>query len=99
MMELEKSGESCISHASVATEHGHERQRVTHEQALKLTITPEKIDRVMDDVQAQIEGLQHDLAKLRLVRAQLALFQAKERGQQNHGAGSVTATVRMEAST
>jgi hypothetical protein len=99
MMELERSGESRVSHVSVATEHGHERQRVTHEQALMLTITPEKIDRVMCDVQAQIEALQHNLAKLRLARARIALLQAKERGQQSHGVGLVTAAVCTGATT
>lgn len=99
MMEVEGSGESRVFPASVATAHSHVGQRVTHDQVLLLTITPEKIDRVMDDVRAQIEGLQHHLAKLRLARARVALFWAKERGEQSHGVGSMTAIVCAESAT
>ncbi|MBI3357498.1 MAG: hypothetical protein HY038_12155 [Nitrospirae bacterium] len=55
---------------------------------MKLTITVEKIDRVMDDVRAQIEDLQCDLIKLRLARERIVLLPVNEREQEGCGVGS-----------
>jgi len=46
---------------------------------VRRTIIPEKIDRVIADVQLEVEGLQHYLAELRLARAHVGLLQVKER--------------------
>jgi hypothetical protein len=45
------------------------------------TITVEKIDRVLADVQAQIETLRRERTNLGLVRGELAYTEAKWRGE------------------
>ena len=46
-----------------------------------LTITVEKIDRILADVQTQIETLRQNTINLRLVREQLAGMEAKWGGE------------------
>lgn len=76
---------------NVLTKDTHDRMKnqivvkqpcATYRQPLRLTITVEKIDHVLDDVRAQIEGLQHDLVKLRLARARIALLPVNEQAQE-----------------
>lgn len=71
--------------------NGECRQVFPQGTGLRLTITPEKIDRVIADVQTQIEGLQDYLANLRLARAHIVLLQVKEGGKECHGVGPVPA--------
>jgi hypothetical protein len=55
---------------------GKSRQPV-YRRPVGLTITVEKLDRALDDIQARIEMLRLERAKLELVRGELARMEAK----------------------
>jgi len=76
-MEPKNNEASCVSQASMSVTT-HEKSRLTLQQRpVGLTITVEKIDRVLTDVQAQIENLRQYRINLGLVRVQLAGMEAK----------------------
>jgi len=62
--------------------HCAEVQCPGHQKPLKLTISVGKIDGFLADIRKQIEGLQREMANLRLVRAQLARDQHTHRGEE-----------------
>ena len=62
--------------------HCAEVQCPAHRKPLRLTISVEKIDRFLADIQKQVEDLQRKMTNLRLVRTQLAVYQQKNGGQE-----------------
>jgi hypothetical protein len=81
MMEPKKNDISGLSQTSVGLMNSEEGQEAIHRRPVGLTITVEKIDRVLADVQAQIENLRRDRINLGLVRVHLAGMEAKWRGE------------------
>jgi hypothetical protein len=78
-MELLKSDVSGSSLASASAVKGEESRQLVHGRPVGLTITVEKIDRVLADVQAQIATLELERTNLGLVRAELARMEVKWR--------------------
>jgi len=62
--------------------HCAEVQCPAHRKPLRITISVEKIDRFLADIQKQVEDLQRQMTNLRLVRTQLAVYQQKHRDQE-----------------
>lgn len=56
------------------------RLPVPHRAPLRLTITAEKIDRVLTEIQQQVECLEREMLSLRLVRDQLAVMEQRGKG-------------------
>lgn len=81
MMEPKKTDISGLSQTSVSLMNSEEDQQTFHRRPVGLTITVEKIDRVLTDVRAQIENLRRHRINLGLVRVQLAGMEAKWRGE------------------
>jgi hypothetical protein len=81
MMEPTKNNLSGVSQTSVGLIDSEEGRRTVHRRLVGLTITVEKIDRVLVDVQTQIETLRQNRINLGLVREQLAGMEAKWRGE------------------
>lgn len=75
-MELLKSDASGSSPASASAVKGKESRQFVHGRPVGLTITVEKIDRVLADVQAQIAILELERTNLGLVRGELARMEA-----------------------
>ena len=75
MMEPQKHDTSV---GVMNSEKGHE---TIYRRPLGLTITVEMIDRVLADVEAQIENLQQDRINLGRVRVQLADMEVQWRGE------------------
>jgi hypothetical protein len=75
---MEKRCAMFISGISECGE-GRGRSQPVHRTPVGLTITVEKIDRVLAGVQAQVESLQCQTINLRLVREQLAGMEDKWR--------------------
>jgi hypothetical protein len=80
-MEPTKNNLSGVSQTSVGLIDSEEGRRTVHRRLVGLTITVEKIDRVLVDVQTQIKTLRQNRINLRLVREQLAGMEAKWRGE------------------
>jgi len=80
-MEPKKHGISGLSQTSMSLMNSEEGQPTFHRRPVGLTITVEKIDRVLAGVQAQIETLRQNRINLGLVREQLAGMEAKWRGE------------------
>jgi hypothetical protein len=80
-MEPTKNNLSGVSQTSVGLIDSEEGRRTVHRRLVGLTITVEKIDRVLVDVQTQIKTLRQNRINLRLVREQLAGMGAKWRGE------------------
>ena len=72
---------SSLSQTSVSVMDSKEGRWTVHRRPVGLTITVEKIDRVLADVQTQIETLRQNRINLGLVRGQLAGMEAKWRGE------------------
>jgi hypothetical protein len=72
---------SGLSQPSVSLMNGEEGPPTFHRRPVGFTITVEKIDRVLADVQAQIETLRRERANLGLVRGQLVYMEAQWRGE------------------
>lgn len=70
------------------------RLRVPHRDPLRLTITAEKIDRVLNDIQQQVERLEREMLSLRLVRDQLAMMEQRGKGSFGLIAGEETEVCR-----
>jgi hypothetical protein len=81
MMESTNNKLAGISQTSVGLIDSEEGRRTVHRRLVGLTITVEKIDRVLVDVQTQIETLRQNRINLGLVREQLAGMEAKWRGE------------------
>ena len=81
MMEPTNNNLSGVSQTSVGLMDSEEGRRTVHRRLVELTITVEKIDRVLVDVQTQIETLRQNRINLGLVREQLAGLEAKSRGE------------------
>ena len=61
--------------------NSEEVQGIIYRKPVGLTITVEKIDRVLADVKTQVELLQRERTNLGLVRGQSAGMEAKWRGE------------------
>jgi hypothetical protein len=70
-----------ISELSVSVTNSEEGGQTLQQRPVGLTITLEKIDRVLTDVQAQIKHLRLYSTNLRLGKAQLAGMEAKWTGE------------------
>ena len=81
MLEPTNNDISCFSQTSVGLMDSEEGRQTVHRRPVGLTITVEKIDRVLADVQTQIETLRQNRINLGLVREQLAGMEAKWRGE------------------
>jgi hypothetical protein len=81
MMEPKNNDVSGLSQTSVGLMDSEEGRQTVHRRPVGLTITVEKIDRVLADVQTQIETLRQNRINLGLVREQLAGMEAKWRGE------------------
>jgi len=81
MMEPKNDGLSSLSQPSVGMMNREECQETIHQKPVGLTITVEKIDRILADVQTQIETLRQNSINLGLVRGQLAGMEAKWGGK------------------
>jgi hypothetical protein len=77
MMESKNHGLSGLSQTSSGLMDSEESRQTVYRRPVGLTITVEKIDRVLADVQAQIELLRRERASLGVVRGQLAGMEAK----------------------
>jgi hypothetical protein len=81
MMEQKNNDLSGLSQTSVGVFDSGEGQQTVHRRLAGLTITVENIDRVLTDIQAQIEFLRRERTNLGLVRRQLAAMEASWRGE------------------
>lgn len=81
MMEPTKNNLSGVSQTSVGLIDSEEGRRTVHRRLVGLTITVGRIDRVLVDVQTQIETLRQNRINLGLVREQLVGMEAKWRGE------------------
>jgi hypothetical protein len=81
MMEPKNNDLSDLSQTSVGLMDSEEGRQTVHRRPVGLTITVEKIDRVLADIQAQIEFLRRERTNLGLVRGQLAAMEVKWRGE------------------
>ena len=81
MMEPKNNDVSGLSQTSVGLMDSEKGRQTVHQRPDGLTITVEKIDRVLADVQTQIETLRQNRINLGLVREQLAGMEAKWRGE------------------
>ena len=68
MMEPKNNGLSGLSQTSMSVMNSEEGRQTVHRRPVGLTITVEKIDRVLTDIQAQIEFLRRERTNLELVR-------------------------------
>lgn len=81
MMEPQNNDISGVSQISVDLMNSEEGRETIHRKPVGLTITAEKIDRVLADLQSQIENLRRDRENLGLVRGQLAGMEATWKGE------------------
>jgi hypothetical protein len=81
MMEPKTNDLSGFSQTSVGLMDSENVRQTVHRRPVGLTITVEKIDRVLANIQAQIELLRRERTNLGLVRGQLAAMEAKWRGK------------------
>jgi hypothetical protein len=78
-MEPRTNDVNALSQPSVSVMSNEEDMQIPHRKPVGLTMTVEKIDRVLADVQAQIEMLRRERTNLGLVRGELAGMEAKWR--------------------
>ena len=71
-MEPKNNDVSGLSQTSVGLMDSEKSRQTVHRRPVGLTITVEKIDRALAEVQAQIESFRQDRINLGLVRVQLA---------------------------
>jgi len=81
LMEPTNNNQAGISQTSVGLLHSEEGRQTVHRRPAGLTITVERIDRILAGVQTQIETLRQNRTNLGLVRVQLAGMEAKWRGE------------------
>ncbi len=65
--------------ARVESGSSEEGQPISHRKPLELTITVEKIDRFLEEIQRRITLLQYDATNLAIVRAQFGSGNARKR--------------------
>ena len=75
--ETKNNDRSGLFQTSMTVMNSEEGRQTVHRRPVGLTITAEKIDRVLADIQAQIEFLWRERTNLGLVRGQLAAMEAK----------------------
>jgi hypothetical protein len=80
-MEPKNNDLSSLSQTSVVLMDSEEGRPAAHRRPVGLTITVERIDRVLAGVQTQIETLRQNAINLGVVRGQLAAMEAKWRGE------------------
>jgi hypothetical protein len=66
--------------ARVESGGSREDQPISHRKPLELTITVEKIDRFLEEIQRRIKLLQQDTTNLAIVRAQIGSRNAHKSG-------------------
>jgi hypothetical protein len=81
MMEPKNYDLSGLSKISMSAMNSEEGRQTAHQRLVGLTITVEKIGRVLTDIQEQVESLRRERTSLGLVRGQLAAMEAKWRGE------------------
>ena len=81
MNERKNNNLSSVSQPSVTLINSEEGQQTLHRRPAGLTITVEKIDRALADVQAQIEHLRRYRINLGLGRVRVAGMEAKWKGE------------------
>lgn len=81
MNELKNNNLSSVSQPSVTLINSEEGLQTLHRRPVGLTITVEKIDRALADVQAQIEHLRRYRINLGLGRVRVAGMEAKWKGE------------------
>jgi hypothetical protein len=69
-----------VSCAQVESGSSGQGQQISHRKQLELTITVEKINRFLEEIQQRIKLLQQDAASLTEVKAQLGRREAQRRG-------------------
>lgn len=80
MMGPQRNDQSGVSEASMGLVNSEEGREPLRRKPDGLTITVDKIDRILADVQLQIEGLRRKRTDLGLVRGQLADMESRWRG-------------------
>lgn len=80
-METKHDDISGLSQPSVSVMSHEEGRQTIHRRPVGLTITVEKIDRALADVQAQIEHLRRYRISLGLGRVRVAGMEAKWKGE------------------
>jgi hypothetical protein len=78
-MELSKNNIAGISQMPANVMDGGESRQPVHRRPAGLTITVEKLDCALADIQARIETLRQERVDLGLVRGELARMEAKWR--------------------
>ena len=81
MMEPRNNDLSGLSHTSTVLMDSEEGRQAAHPRPVGLTITVEKIDRALADVEMQIVTLRQNAINLEVVRGQLAGMEAKWRDE------------------
>ena len=81
MMEPKNNDISGLPQISVGLMNSEEGWETIHRKPLGLTITVEKIDRILADVHSQIEMLRQERTDLGLVRGQLANMESRWRNE------------------
>lgn len=81
MMETQHNDISGLPRPSVGMMNREEGEETIHQKPVGLTITVEKIDCILADLQTQIESLRQNSINLGLVRGQLAGMEAMWRGE------------------
>jgi hypothetical protein len=76
-MELSNNDVAGLSRTPANVADGGESVQPVHRRPLGLTITVEKLDRAMADIQARTESLRLERVDLGLVRRELARMEAK----------------------
>jgi hypothetical protein len=80
MTQPTKSDVPSVSCARVESGGSREGRPISHRKQLDLTITVEKIDRFLEEIQQRIKLLQQDVTNLTVVRVQLGSREAERRG-------------------
>jgi hypothetical protein len=78
-MELSNNDVAGLCQTTMGAVNGGGSRQPVHQMPVGLTITVEKFDRVLADIDAQIELLQRDRTSLGLVRGELVRMEAKWR--------------------
>jgi hypothetical protein len=77
MMEPKNYDLSGLSQISMSAMNSEEGRQTAHQRLVGLTITVEKIDRVLTDIQAQIVFLRREKSNLGLVRGEIGRHGSK----------------------
>jgi hypothetical protein len=80
MTQPTRSDVPSMDGARVESGSSGESQPISHRKPLELTITVEKIDRFLEEIQRRIKLLQQDTTNLAIVRAQVGSRNAHKRG-------------------